>query len=140
VLREEGFGTRETLRQALGGLWRDHVHLELPSTTAVKEAVEVGAGAGVLSALTTARDLREGRMVRVPVADLELTRRLCAVWGKESEPSPAATALLELAVNAQGSAAGTMWRAARGHQLRYREVRPLPSSQRQATMARASAS
>lgn len=139
ILREKGFGARETLQQALGELWRNNRHFELPSTTAIKEAVEVGGGAGVLSLLTVARDLREGRLVRVPVTDLGLTRTLRAVWDKKSRPNAAAKALLELAEHERHSATGPghagHWSASTGA-----DVRPLPSSKRRITLPATSAS
>lgn len=140
VLREKGFGSRETLRQALGDLWRDNAHLELPSTTAVKEAIEVGAGAGVLSLLTTARDLREGRLVRVPVAHLATTRTLFAVWDKHSQLSPAAKALLDIAMHDQRSSVASMRRAARAPLSACGDFRPQVANKRHVAIAEASAS
>ncbi|GEL20082.1 LysR family transcriptional regulator [Pseudonocardia asaccharolytica] len=105
VLREQGSGTRQVLRQGLGELWRDSAYIEFPSTTAIKEAVAEGAGAGVLSRLATAREIDEGRLVRVPVAGIKLTRRLWAVWDKRSELGAPARALLELAAREQRAAA-----------------------------------
>jgi DNA-binding transcriptional LysR family regulator len=140
VLREKGFGSRETLRQALGDLWRDNAHLELPSTTAIKEALEVGAGAGVLSLLTTARDLEEGRLVRVPVAHLALTRKLFAVWDKQAQLSPAAKAMLDLAMHEQRSSTGSPRFVARGLLSPCNDLRPLAKNQRQVAIPEASAS
>ncbi|MCP9951342.1 LysR family transcriptional regulator [Actinomadura madurae] len=99
VLRERGSGTRETLHRVLGEL-REGPHLELSSTTAIKEAVVAGAGAAVLSALAVEHELRTGQLVRVPVAGIELTRRLRAVWPRRSAPAPHAEALLRIAVQA----------------------------------------
>ncbi len=140
VLREKGFGTRDTLRQALGHLWQNNAHLELPSTAAIKEAVEMGAGAGVLSLLSTARDLREGRLVRVHVEGLTLTRSLRAVWGKASELSPAAKALLEFAIRERPGGVGPTRLVGRGQQQSFGDVRSIVKKQRPVTMPTASAS
>jgi DNA-binding transcriptional LysR family regulator len=82
VLREAGSGTREILTEALAGVGvrlPDHV-LALGSTAAIKAAVQHGDGVGVLSALTVADDVEAGRLVAVPVAGLDLARRLRVVW------------------------------------------------------------
>jgi DNA-binding transcriptional LysR family regulator len=99
VLREQGSGTRETLHRVLGEL-REGPHLELSSTTAIKEAVGAGAGAAVLSVLAVEHELRTGQLVRVPVRGIELTRRLRAVWPRRSVPTAHAEALLRIAVQA----------------------------------------
>lgn len=94
VLREEGSGTRETLRRVLGDLHDEVPHLEFSSTTAIKEAVAAGAGAAVLSALAVERELHDGTLMRVPVEGIELGRRLRAVWRKSTRmPRPAAELL-----------------------------------------------
>lgn len=94
VLREQGSGTRETLRRVLGNLHEEAPHLEFSSTTAIKEAVTAGAGATVLSELAVARELRDGILVRVPVSGIDLRRQLRAVWRKNTTlPGPAATLL-----------------------------------------------
>lgn len=134
VLRERGSGTREMLQRSLGELWCDSSHLELPSTTAIKEAVGEGAGAGVLSLLTITRELRAGWLVRVPVTSINLTRELRAVWYKNSELSRPARALLEIAVHEHR-------RSARSGPVRGRSrgagegVRPRPGSRRQVAVA-----
>lgn len=101
VVRERGSGMRETLDHALGDLPGDNSHLELPSTTAVKQAVAAGAGAAVLSLVTVDRELREGWLVRVNVSDIELTRKLYAVWHRNAALSIPARTLLEIAVQAE---------------------------------------
>ncbi|TDD71849.1 LysR family transcriptional regulator [Actinomadura darangshiensis] len=105
VLREKGSGTRETLHRVLGEL-REGPHLELSSTTAIKEAVGAGAGATVLSVLAVEHELRTGQLVRVPVAGIELTRRLRAVWPRRSAPAAHAEALLRIALQAGRRPAG----------------------------------
>ncbi|HEY8481582.1 MAG TPA: LysR family transcriptional regulator [Spirillospora sp.] len=97
VLRERGSGTRETLHRVLGELPEDAPHLELSSTTAIKEAVAAGAGAAVVSALAVERELRTGQLVRIPVTGLRLTRRLRAVWRRRAAPPPQAETLLRIA-------------------------------------------
>lgn len=96
VWRERGSGTREALVAALAAHDAELAPpaLELGSTSAVRAAVESGAGPGVLSRLTVADALAGGRLVAVAVADLDLRRDLRAVWSASQLP-PAARSLLD---------------------------------------------
>lgn len=66
VLREPGSGTRQNFELGLRRLGIDpaaiNVTLELPSNEAVRNAVEAGAGATVLSSLVVADSLLAGRL------------------------------------------------------------------------------
>lgn len=128
VLRERGSGMRETLRGALGGLPGNNSHLELPSTTAVKQAASEGAGAAVLSRFAVDRELREGWLVKVHVADIMLTRTLYAVWRKNAAPSRPTRTLLEIAAReARADALRTDAPAHSGRGFRdVSRVRPRP--------------
>ncbi|MUN39607.1 LysR family transcriptional regulator [Actinomadura litoris] len=97
VLREEGSGTREILDLALA------VHggtapplLQLASTTALKAAAVSGAGPVVVSDLAVADELAGGRLIRVPVPELDLSRPLRAVWPAGRRPAGPARDLLAL--------------------------------------------
>lgn len=97
VLREQGSGTREVLDRALaahGGTAPPL--LQLASTTALKAAAESGAGPVVVSALAVTDELASGRLVAVPVPDLDLSRPLRAVWPTGPRPSGPARDLLTL--------------------------------------------
>lgn len=81
VSRERGSGTRYALEAVLsgyGGLAAPLV--ELSSTTAIKAAVVAGVGPAVLSSLAVAGEVAQGRLIAVPVAGVELSRLLRAVW------------------------------------------------------------
>ena len=82
VLREVGSGTRDVLEDALGqaGVRLPAQVTALGSTAAVKSAVRHGDGVTVLSALTVADDVAAGHLVTVPIAQLDLSRRLRVVW------------------------------------------------------------
>ena len=99
VLREVGSGTRDALAGALSaaGFGPPIAALELGSTAAVKAAVEAGAGPAVLSRLAVHAELSAGRLIRVDVDDLDLRRRLRAVWNGGVALAPAASSLLDLA-------------------------------------------
>jgi DNA-binding transcriptional LysR family regulator len=98
LVREPGSGTRETLELALAqqGLQLTPA-LELPSSSAVRAAALTGAGAAVLSGLAVATEVTHGRLVRVPVGTLLLTRPLHAVWRRGERPTGPAAALLAIA-------------------------------------------
>jgi DNA-binding transcriptional LysR family regulator len=96
VMRERGSGTRDLFVAACvaAGLGPPAIAMELGSTEAVKAAVLNGAGPAVLSrlAVTGSRGLH-----LVPVAGLDLTRRLRAVWLPNHPLDRRAKALLAVA-------------------------------------------
>jgi DNA-binding transcriptional LysR family regulator len=140
VLRETGFGSRETINGAVGAMSDEGCHLEFPSTFAIREAVAAGAGPGVLSSMAVARDVRDGSLVRVPVAGLRIGRRLHAVWERNTGLGPAARALIELALRERRSLTDAVAGGKPDHQgRRDGELCPLPI-RRRAVMSEASAS
>lgn len=97
ILREQGSGTREVFEDGLGRLDLQVTPLvELGSTTAIKFAVQSGAGPGVLSRLATTSEINEGKLVVVPVDGLALGRRIRAVWVRSAPLLPTGRKLLTL--------------------------------------------
>ena len=91
VSRESGSGTRKALVDALTAVLPPGTPLaapamELSSAGAVRAAVIAGAGPGALSLLAVSDDLALGRLVEVQLADVDLTRRLRAVWTGGGQP------------------------------------------------------
>jgi DNA-binding transcriptional LysR family regulator len=91
VSRESGSGTRRALADALtehlaAGTTLAAPAMELSSAGAVRAAVIAGAGPGALSLLAVSDDLALGRLVEVPLADVDLTRRLRAIWQGAGQP------------------------------------------------------
>ena len=85
VAREPGSGTRRYLEEAMRArtdLDRVPPVAELSSTTAIKSAVAAGIGPAVLSSLAVAPELAAGTLRAVKVIDLDLSRRLLAVWAE----------------------------------------------------------
>jgi DNA-binding transcriptional LysR family regulator len=85
VAREQGSGTRRSLDEALhsqAGLERVPSLAELSSTTAIKSAAAAGIGPAVQSSLAVAPELAAGTLRAVKVIDLDLTRKLLAVWAE----------------------------------------------------------
>ncbi len=102
VVREPGSGTRTVLERALEGLPTVAPALELSSTAAVRSAVAAGAGPAALGAHAIRDDLATGRLVRINVAGLDLTRRLHAVW--RGGPHPPEGPARDLVARAAGQA------------------------------------
>jgi DNA-binding transcriptional LysR family regulator len=91
VSRESGSGTRKALADALTehlppGTMMAAPAMELSSAGAVRAAVVAGAGPGAMSLLAVSDDLALGRLVEVHVADVDLNRRLRAVWQGAAQP------------------------------------------------------
>jgi molybdate transport repressor ModE-like protein len=97
VLREQGSGTRHVLDRALAahGLTADPL-MHLGSTTAIKHAVRDGGYATVISRLAVADELAAHDLVAVPVAGIDLHRRIRAIWRASTPPREAAGALLAI--------------------------------------------
>ncbi len=94
VQREPTSGTRVALEHALRGHELAAPALELSTTSAVRGAAAAGAAPAVLSNLAVDDDIRAGRLVEIPVRDLDLSRRLRAVWPRGQQPSGPARDLL----------------------------------------------
>jgi DNA-binding transcriptional LysR family regulator len=77
--REDGSGTRDTLHLAVGQTMAPPA-IELDSNTAVKVLVSSGSYPAVISELAVPGELRDGRLVEVPLGDVDLSRSLNAVW------------------------------------------------------------
>ena len=97
IFREDGSGTRTQVERALfaAGV-RPNVVLTLPTGEGIVRAVELEIGIAIVSRLVAEAPVREGRVVRVPLHDLELTRTFRAVRLRRQTPSPAALAFAAL--------------------------------------------
>ncbi|CDJ99059.1 Transcriptional regulator [Microbacterium sp. C448] len=85
VLREQGSGTLEVLEHALARAGVD-LPPDLPSfgsTSAILTAARHGGAVAVVSRLTVETELAEGKLAALSVPDLDLSRRLSAVWVQE---------------------------------------------------------
>jgi DNA-binding transcriptional LysR family regulator len=100
LLREPGSGTRDTFLRALAQALGEEPVLphatSLGSTATILATARAGGGVAVLSARAAASDVAAGALVEVPVAGLELSRPLHAVW-LGARPSALAAELIKLA-------------------------------------------
>lgn len=107
VVREPGSGTREvleTLAARAGIKWHDlNVVLELPSNEAVREAVEAGAGATLISRHVAATSLETGRLLALPL-DVP-PRSYHMVRHRNRHHSPARHALVEMVLEGAAQSA-----------------------------------
>ncbi len=71
------------------------IDVELPSLEAVRRFVEQGNGVALVPALTVERELRAGVLVRVPVRELQMERKLRLVHRREATLSHAALEFIE---------------------------------------------
>ncbi len=98
VVREPGSGTRavlEKLAQDAGLAWSDlNIILEIPSNEAVREAVEAGVGAAVLSRHVVSKAIEVGSLRALPL-DVP-PRRFMMVRRSSAKPSDTQAALINM--------------------------------------------
>ena len=96
LMREAGSGTREVVEQAFAG-WQivPNVMMELGHTEAIKNAAAAGLGVSILSRMTVARDVADGRLAMLPIAAGRIQRNLLAVQRSPGFLAPATRAFLE---------------------------------------------
>ena len=94
--REDGSGTRDTLQVAMGDALAPPA-VELDSNAAVKVLVSAGSYPAVISELAVANELRDGRLVEIPLDDVDLSRSLNAVWRRGTRLDGAAGQFLRTA-------------------------------------------
>jgi DNA-binding transcriptional LysR family regulator len=91
LLREEGSGTLEAVRDALAvhDLTLDHleVHMVLGSSEAIRMAVAQGVGAGFVSALVAAEAVALGSVAIVEIEDFDLSRTLYLMRSTSRPPT-----------------------------------------------------
>ncbi|MGC4189972.1 MAG: LysR family transcriptional regulator [Thermomicrobiales bacterium] len=97
LMREEGSGTREVVDRAFAA-WgiAANVMMELGHTEAIKNAVSAGLGISILSQLTVAREIADGRLATRPIAMGSVTRPFLTVQRRSSRLSPASRAFLDI--------------------------------------------
>ncbi len=98
VVREQGSGTRgvmEKLASDQGHAWKDlNIVIELPSNEAVREAVEAGIGAAVLSKHVVASAIDAGSLRALPL-DVPF-RKFMMVRRRTAAPSDTEKALIDI--------------------------------------------
>jgi DNA-binding transcriptional LysR family regulator len=74
-----------------------HMDLELPTLQAIKQFVAMGNGVALLPEISVETELARGELVRIPVRELQLKRKLRLIYRKNASLSHAAQAFLKVA-------------------------------------------
>jgi LysR family transcriptional regulator, low CO2-responsive transcriptional regulator len=107
VVRETGSGTGKATAEALreAGINPDgmRVAAHLGSNEAVKRAVLAGVGVSFVSAISVQRELEQGLLIQIPVAEVCIRRQFYLATRKGRDLSPAATAFSAVMMELYGS-------------------------------------
>jgi DNA-binding transcriptional LysR family regulator len=74
-----------------------HMDLELPTLQAIKQFVALGSGVAFVPEISVENELVRGELVRIPVRELQLKRKLRLIYRKQASISHAARAFLKVA-------------------------------------------
>lgn len=74
-----------------------HMDIELPTLQAIKRFVAMGNGVAFVPEISVENEIARGELVRIPVRELRLQRKLRLVYRKEASLSHAARAFLKVA-------------------------------------------
>ena len=74
-----------------------HMDIELPTLQAIKRFVAMGNGVALVPEISVENELARGELVRIPVRELRLHRKLRLVYRKSASLSHAARAFLKVA-------------------------------------------
>jgi len=99
VLREGGSGTRSTIRlklQDMGIKEGDlNIVMMLGSTSAVKKAIESGAGVSLISERSIENEIKAGSLKKITIKGTEFIREFFVIYKRQRFHSPATKALLQ---------------------------------------------
>jgi DNA-binding transcriptional LysR family regulator len=74
-----------------------HMDLELPTLQAIKQFVALGNGVAFVPEISVENELARGELIRIPVRELQLKRKLRLIYRKQASISHAAGAFLKVA-------------------------------------------
>jgi DNA-binding transcriptional LysR family regulator len=74
-----------------------HMDLELPTLQAIKQFVSMGNGVAFVPEIAVETEIARGELVRIPVRELQLKRKLRLIYRKDANLSHAARAFLKVA-------------------------------------------
>jgi DNA-binding transcriptional LysR family regulator len=74
-----------------------HMDLELPTLQAIKQFVALGSGVALMPEISVETEVMRGELVRIPVRELHVQRKLRLIYRKEAGLSHAARAFLKIA-------------------------------------------
>jgi DNA-binding transcriptional LysR family regulator len=74
-----------------------HMDLELPTLQAIKQFVAMGNGVALVPEISVETELARAELIRIPVRELQLKRKLRLIYRKDANLSHAARAFLKVA-------------------------------------------
>jgi DNA-binding transcriptional LysR family regulator len=74
-----------------------HMDLELPTLQAIKQFVSMGNGVAFVPEIAVETEIARGELIRIPVRELQLKRKLRLIYRKDANLSHAARAFLKVA-------------------------------------------
>jgi len=74
-----------------------HMGVELPTLQAIKQFVAMGNGVALVPGISVENEVARGELVRIPVHELQLKRKLRLIFRKDANLSHAARAFLKVA-------------------------------------------
>jgi DNA-binding transcriptional LysR family regulator len=74
-----------------------HMDLELPTLQAIKQFVALGSGVALMPEISVETEVARGELIRIPVRELRVQRKLRLIYRKEAGLSHAARAFLKVA-------------------------------------------
>jgi DNA-binding transcriptional LysR family regulator len=74
-----------------------HMGLELPTLQAIKQFVALGSGVALMPEISVETEIARGELIRIPVRELRVQRKLRLIYRKDGSLSHAARAFLNLA-------------------------------------------
>jgi DNA-binding transcriptional LysR family regulator len=74
-----------------------HMGLELPTLQAIKQFVALGSGVALMPEISVETEVTRGELVRIPVRELHVQRKLRLIYRKEAGLSHAARAFMKVA-------------------------------------------
>lgn len=89
IVREKGSGTREVFKKALA---QNHLSYQpqhvLNNTEAIKKAVEADIGIAFISKLAVQEEINSGRLVKIDIENISITKELNIIYHKDKYRSP----------------------------------------------------
>jgi DNA-binding transcriptional LysR family regulator len=74
-----------------------HMHIELPTIEAIKRFVAMGNGVALVPGMCVQAEVARGELVRIPLSEIRIERKLRIVYRKNASLSHAALAFLQVA-------------------------------------------
>ena len=74
-----------------------HMDIELPTLQAIKRFVAMGNGVALVPEISVENEIARGDLVRIPVRELHLTRKLRLIYRRDASLSHAARAFFKVA-------------------------------------------